>query len=220
MTSLESLAAARTGMPPRHRSSGQIPQRCLPTLLLLLDLYTHLLAAQALQYQDVFRAADEMSKQTASRGSNSYSPRVEGKGKKDLLPKRISGRARLEPRDKEGARRPGHRRPLPRSQEPSPARSPCGKAEPSVLHIPPGMEAKCLICSKASKRRAYMTRHAIVHKVFLSQSHTCPACGETTTTPSEWSNHAEQRHGISLRARPILSLPVGLALMTCWQGRS
>lgn len=80
MTSLVSLAAARTGMgAQRHRPRDPIPQRCCcPPLLLLLDLYTHLLAAQALQYQDVFRTADEMLKQTASRGPKSSACADEG----------------------------------------------------------------------------------------------------------------------------------------------
>lgn len=81
------------------------------------------------------------------------------------------------------------------SRDPSLPLSPSAPAEDPALQLPPGMNAKYLICSKAFKRRADLTRHAAAHAALLSQSFPCPACGETTSTLSQWSNHAEQQHG-------------------------
>ncbi|KUI64362.1 Zinc finger Y-chromosomal protein [Cytospora mali] len=66
---------------------------------------------------------------------------------------------------------------------------------PITLQLPAGMEAMCLICGKAFRRRADMTRHSLKHVARLSGAFSCPQCGHVTSSPSEFSNHAEQAHG-------------------------
>ncbi|KUI63903.1 hypothetical protein VM1G_10597 [Cytospora mali] len=65
----------------------------------------------------------------------------------------------------------------------------------SKLQLPGGKQAMCLICGKTFGRRAELTRHATVHIALLAQDFSCPQCGHVTSSPSEFSNHVERRHG-------------------------
>lgn len=63
------------------------------------------------------------------------------------------------------------------------------------LIIPPGKQAKCLICSKSFSKRSNLTKHALVHRPALARDFACPVCGTVTSSPSEFSNHVERAHG-------------------------
>lgn len=63
------------------------------------------------------------------------------------------------------------------------------------LVIPPGKQAKCLICSKSFSKRSNLTKHAMVHLPALARDFACPVCGTVTTSPPGFSNHVERAHG-------------------------
>lgn len=54
----------------------------------------------------------------------------------------------------------------------------------------------CLICGKTFLRRADLTRHAAAkHATLLHTTFSCPQCGDVISSPSEFSNHTERKHG-------------------------
>ncbi|KAH8743631.1 hypothetical protein F5883DRAFT_40375 [Diaporthe sp. PMI_573] len=81
------------------------------------------------------------------------------------------------------------------SRSPSPEDQAAREGGPTALQLPAGKRSMCLICGKKYARRVEMTRHAMKHKAALFRPYPCPLCGETTNSPSEFSNHVERRHG-------------------------